>query len=62
MFNMIWHEMLFFGILCAAVEAHASTQTNLDCPKIKELYDLRRKVKEWTRGEGDSMDTTDKES
>ena len=23
---------------------------------------VRRKVKEWTRGEGDSMDTTDKES
>ena len=30
--------------------------------KIEELYDLRRKVRDWTRGEGDSMDTTDKES
>ena len=50
------------SIQAVVAVADASTLTNLDCPKIKELYDLRRKVKEWTRGEGDSMDTTDKES
>ena len=50
------------SIQAVVAVADASTLTNLDCPKIKELYDLRRKVEEWTRGEGDSMDTTDKES
>ena len=46
--------------------ADGSTMTKAKYDKLDEkiagLYDLRRKVKEWTRGEGDSMDTTDKES
>ena len=53
------------SIQAVVAVADASTLTNLDCPKIQELYDLRRKVKEWTRGEGDrgegDMDTTDME-
>ena len=33
------------SIQAVVAVADASTLTNLDCPKIQELYDLRRKVK-----------------